>query len=97
MNLRVTVVGKRPKFDLSILAPAQDGSASVQAIGSRQVWADGAWHDAAIYERLVLPVDSVVQGPAILEQPDTTIFVDPDLEGRVDRFGNLLITRKDDD
>jgi N-methylhydantoinase A len=45
----------------------------------------------------MLPVDSVVQGPAILEQPDTTIFVDPDLEGRVDRFGNLLITRKDDD
>ena len=28
---------------------------------------------------------------ALLEQPDTTIFVDPGLVGRVDRFGNLLI------
>jgi len=35
-----------------------------------------------------------VPGPALLEQPDTTIFIDPDLEGRVDQFGNLIISRK---
>jgi len=31
----------------------------------------------------------------LLEQPDTTIFIDPDLEGAVDKFGNLVISRKD--
>jgi N-methylhydantoinase A len=38
-------------------------------------------------------VGAVVAGPALLEQPDTTIFVDPGLTARVDRFGNLLIER----
>ena len=96
MNLRVTVVGRRPKFDLSILAPKTDKGAKVRASGLRQVWSDGAWHDAAVHERLGLPVGTAVPGPAILEQPDTTIFIDPDLEGEVDRYGNLVITRKED-
>ncbi len=95
MNLRVTVVGKRPKFDLSILAPTTDQGTPLEATAFRQVWADGGWHEAATYERLVLPEGTIVPGPAILEQPDTTIFIDPDLEGRVDRFGNLVITRKE--
>ena len=34
-------------------------------------------------------------GPALLEQPDATIFIDPDLTSSVDRFGNLVIARKD--
>jgi N-methylhydantoinase A len=35
-----------------------------------------------------------VHGPAILEQPDATVVVDPDLVARVDRFGNLVIERE---
>ncbi|TQV76172.1 hydantoinase/oxoprolinase family protein [Denitrobaculum tricleocarpae] len=96
MNLRVTVVGKRPKFDLSILAPKTDGKSRAKPTGTREVWADGTWHEAATYERLVLPEGTRVPGPAILEQPDTTIFIDPDLEGLVDGFGNLVITRKEE-
>jgi N-methylhydantoinase A len=56
---------------------------------------DGADLNAAVYERLDLPRDAVIAGPAILEQPDSTIFIDPGLEGRVDRFGNIVITRRD--
>ena len=43
--------------------------------------------------RRMLPVDAVVEGPAILEQDDATIFIEPDLRGRVDRFGNVIIER----
>ena len=32
-----------------------------------------------------------VTGPAILEQSDTTIFVDPGLGAEVDKFGNLVV------
>ena len=53
----------------------------------------GAWHDATIFARLELPVGSVVAGPAILEQPDATVVVDPGLVARTDRFGNLIIER----
>ena len=46
---------------------------------------------AKIYERLDLPVNAKVFGPAILEQPDTTIFIEPKMYGEVDKYGNLII------
>ncbi len=93
LNLRVTVVGVRPKFDLSILAPAPDARIEDSRRGERRVWVSGAWHSAGIYERLALPCGATVRGPAVLEQPDTTVFVDPGLDARVDTFGNLIIAR----
>ena len=94
LNLRVTTVGRRPKFDLTFLAPAPDCRLEQARRGTRRVWVEGAWHEAAIYERLLLPVAATVPGPAILEQPDATVFIEPDLYGEVDRFGNLIIKRK---
>lgn len=91
LTLKVAVIGKRPKLDLALLAPKGGATAP---IGTRKVRFDGKSHDTAIYERLALPVDAVVQGPAILEQPDATTVIEPDLAARVDRFGNLIVTRK---
>jgi N-methylhydantoinase A len=62
-------------------------------IGSREIWFEGEWWDADVYSRLTIPENHVVLGPALLEQPDTTIFIDPGLGGKVDRFGNLIISR----
>lgn len=95
LNLRVAAIGRRSKFDLRLLAPDPDGTFEAARIGSRDVWIDGGWHQAGIYARLDLPVGSAVPGPAILEQPDATIFIEPDLVGIVDEFGNLVITRKE--
>ncbi|HEY8564220.1 MAG TPA: hydantoinase/oxoprolinase family protein [Beijerinckiaceae bacterium] len=94
INLRVTVTGRRPRFDLSLLAPAAGLTVEGARRGTRRVWFSGRWHETAIYARLDLPVGAVIAGPAILEQPDTTILVEPDLEARVDRFGNTVITRR---
>ena len=96
LNLRVAVIGRRPKFDLAILAPTGASTVQDARTGTRKVWVDGGWCEAAIFERLALPVDASIAGPAILEQPDATIFIEPDLTGRVDRFGNLVITRLED-
>jgi N-methylhydantoinase A len=95
LNLRVTVIGRRPKFDLSMLGPSGDGSLEDAKTATRRVWIDGKWWEADVYARLDVPENAVVPGPALLEQPDTTIFIDPDLEGLVDRFGNLVISRKE--
>jgi N-methylhydantoinase A len=93
MNYRVTVIGRRPAFDMALFAPEGGVPADEARIATRQVYAEGAWHAAGIYDRLALAVGEAVAGPAILEQPDTTIFVDPGLTARVDRFGNLIIER----
>ena len=91
LTLRAAVIGERPKFDLAILAP---GAGSTTPTGEREVWFDGKPHATRIYDRLMLPVGSEIAGPAILEQPDATTWIDPDLVGRVDRFGNLILMRR---
>ena len=93
LNLRGAVIGTRPSLDLGLLAPAPDATLAAARRDPRRVYADGAWHDAEVYDRLALPAGARIAGLAVLEQPDTTIFVDPDLAAEVDRFGNLLISR----
>lgn len=92
VNLRTAVIGRRPKFDLAVLAPV---GGSTDVLRRRPVHFGDAWHDTAIHDRLALPVGARIEGPAILEQPDTTILIDPDLVGTVDRYGNVIVTRKD--
>jgi N-methylhydantoinase A len=89
MNLRYARIGVRPKFDLAVLAPV--GVGSTASIGTQRVYHAGQWWDALRYSRLELPVAAVVQGPAILEQPDTTVWLEPGFSARVDALGNLLI------
>jgi len=94
MNWKIAVIGKRPKFDLKLLAPTADASVEKARKGARPVYADGRWQEASLWRRLDLPVGAVVHGPAILDQADTTIFVDPDMKAEVDAFGNLILSRK---
>ena len=54
---------------------------------------DGAWHETKLYRRLELPIGAEITGPAILEQPDTTVLIEPGLVGKVDTYGNTLIER----
>lgn len=91
MNYRVAVVGRRPDLDMKVFAPTGGKPAEACRTGTRRVYARGAYHDAAVYERLELAEGASIDGPAILEQPDTTIFVDPGLSAVVDGFGNLIM------
>src|SRR5262249_47841702 len=91
LNLRVAVVGRRPKPDLIGLAPPPGGSLADAQRGTRRIYVDGGFAEAPVYDRPALPTGAVIHGPAILEQPDTTIFIDPDLAGSVDRYGNVIL------
>ena len=91
INMRVAVIGHRPKLDLSSMAPVSSKNIDQCVTGDRMVWCEGTKVSAKIYERLDLPVNAKVFGPAILEQPDTTIFIEPKMHGEVDKFGNLII------
>jgi N-methylhydantoinase A len=93
LNLRSAVTGKRPKFDPATLAPTTTDMPKPKA--TRPVHFSDAWHDTAIYDRLTLPVGAEISGPAILEQPDTTVLIEPGLIGRVDSYGNTIIEREE--
>lgn len=95
INLRTTVTGVRSKFDLKTLAP--DSLPTEQTMpdpkSRRAVHFKDQWVATAVYDRLSLPVGSIIKGPAILEQADTTVLIEPDLQGCIDEFGNTLIER----
>jgi len=49
------------------------------------------WHEAVIYDRGKLGVGTVVDGPAIIVEMDSTTLVLPEHAATVDSVGNLLI------
>jgi N-methylhydantoinase A len=50
------------------------------------------WHDTPIYRRESLSAGATLDGPAIVEQLDTTTVIEPGDRARVDALGNLEIT-----
>jgi N-methylhydantoinase A len=68
------------------------GSLADARDGSRPVWFDGARHDTPIYRRERLAAGVRFDGPAIVEQLDSTTVVEPGDRVEVDRDGNLIMT-----
>lgn len=93
VSLRTVATGKRPPFDLSVFAPPASASKDKAFKGLRNVYIDGGWREATIWSRLDLPAAFAIEGPAILEQPDATIYVDPGLRALGDSLGNVRIER----
>jgi N-methylhydantoinase A len=92
MSLRTTVIGRRPPVDLHLLASNGTGTLAGAVIGRRPTYFDGSWHETIIYRRDGLPANVELSGPAIVEQSDTTIFIDPPSKAVTDSFGNLIVT-----
>ena len=93
VSLRTAAIGRRPHVDLSVLAPKPGGTLDAARLGSRQVWFDGDWRETSIWSRRSMPVGSLVEGPAILEQADATTVIDPGLVARIDTLGNVIVER----
>ncbi len=91
VSLRVAAIGRRPAFDFSVFAPDAAASLDAAKTGSRKVWFAGGWRDTGVWSRLALPAGAVIEGPAILEQPDATTVIEPGHVGRVDALGNVIV------
>jgi N-methylhydantoinase A len=91
VTLRVTASGRRPALNFSVFAPEASASIEKARRGTRRVWFEGGWRDTEILARLDLPAGATIRGPAILEQPDATIVIEPDMAGRVDALGNVIV------
>ncbi|WP_192253630.1 hydantoinase/oxoprolinase family protein [Mesorhizobium silamurunense] len=93
VNLNTSVTGVRPQIDLSkLIDPA--GRAAMLDDARREirpVWYHGSWHDTPVYAREKLPLDAVIEGPAILEQMDATTVLEPGDHARSDADGNIII------
>jgi N-methylhydantoinase A len=89
VNLRTIVTGRRTGFQTGEVQP---GAATPTPVRRRLVHF-GEWIDTPIYVRADLGPGAELEGPAIIEQPDTTAVIEPGMRIAVDPHGNVMVTR----
>lgn len=92
VNLRTVAVGSRSTAATS-QSPQPPSSQSPRPIGRRPVHFQ-RWHDTPVYQRDDLLPGMSIDGPAIVEQKDTTTVIEPDMSAVVDPYSNLLVKVK---
>ena len=92
VTLRLTAVGAIAKPKLREL-PARGGDVKDALRAVRQVYfaEAGGFVDCSNYDRYKLAAGMVVEGPAIVEEMDSTTIIHPGFLAEVDKYGNLLI------
>lgn len=60
---------------------------------TRNAYADGEYLEHTVYDRYALPPGATFDGPAIIEEPESTTIAGDESTVRVDDFGNLLVHR----
>jgi len=51
----------------------------------REIFCEGEWHEAEIYEMGYLTPGNIIEGPSVVEAPSTTFVVPPGWKARLDR------------
>lgn len=87
-RVRLGVIGLVPPITLPAVPPC---AATPNA--HRAIWHGGTQITAAIHDCAGIGEGTVIEGPAVVEQLDTTIFSLPGWTARADRLGTLHLTR----
>jgi N-methylhydantoinase A len=88
INLRVTIVGVTPKPPFFTQASPASGDPKK---GERPVFDNGETLTASIYGRDDLAPGQSFPGPAVVEGPDTTVYIPPGYSVSVDQWRNLIV------
>jgi N-methylhydantoinase A len=90
INLRVAARGLTSKPDFARSEQAGDDPSAARK-RERRAYFDGGFQEVVVFDGLRLRNGNVVPGPAIVEQPTTTIVVPSDYQLTVDDYDNYLI------
>lgn len=93
VNLNTSVIGLRPPIGLEALLTPGSRKQNLEdaQTGTRKTYFNHDWHETPIFDRESLPETAEIAGPAIIEQSDTTTWIEPGTTGRSDHLGNLII------
>ncbi len=90
VSLRLAGIGRLPKpHQRRIESNGQDPSPAL--VSQRQVYFDGHWRKTPVYGRDLLRANHLLEGPAIVEQLDSTTVILPGQKAEIDAQGNILI------
>lgn len=89
VNLNTAVIGKRKGVPLAALADF--GDATGQPSGRRGVWFASGWRETPVYRRRQIAPGMALEGPAVIEQLDSTTLIEPGDRVAADAIGNLIL------
>jgi N-methylhydantoinase A len=89
VNLRTTATVEREPISIEY-----EGSGDPQT-GTRQAYFDDEFYETPVYAREQLTVDETVDGPAILEQDESTTVIPPSWTGSVQENGAAVLRRNE--
>ncbi|MBY6414621.1 hydantoinase/oxoprolinase family protein [Rhodococcus sp. BP-252] len=99
INVRVTGVGAVPHVRIAeIEKGGDDASAAIKTTTQALFWASETakpeWVETPVYERSQLLAGNKIDGPAIVEQFDSTTIIGMNQHAYVDAVGHIIIERK---
>jgi N-methylhydantoinase A len=94
-GLRITAIGKvnKPVF----IKNGQPASGEVKPRSMRRVFFEraGGFVDTPVYRRADLPAGTVLKGPAVVEQLDTTTVIPTKVQATIDEYLNIILDMRD--
>jgi N-methylhydantoinase A len=94
INYSVTVTGRQERPDLAkSLAAGHDQS--IETRETRRVFLpqQREWAEIPIIDAVHFPAGAKVEGPAIVDESDTTIYIPPGTTAERDEYSNYVLTR----
>lgn len=90
-GLRVSAIGMVPKPSIPVFKPT--GQLKDALKETRPVYFEetNGYVETPVYFRPDIPVDSLIKGPAIIEQLDSTVVIPPGFHAKIDQYKNILI------
>lgn len=92
VTFRLEATGQVPKSEF-LPAPARDEGTAPQPRGTRDMWLSDKkdWTATPLYDRADLAPGDRLDGPAIVEQMDSTTLILAGQRATIDRFANIVI------
>ncbi len=89
VSVEVLLAGDAPSEQRHVVHPVRE----VPRRDTVRMYADGAWHDAALVVREDLQAGDVVTGPAIVAEKNATTVVELGWQARLSALDHLILTR----
>ena len=94
VNISVLGIGIVPRIKLPVLSEGSNKPSEDSYKRSRKINFEGIWVDTPVYEKSKLLMNNVLEGPCIIDQLDTTTVIPPDVQGIVDKLGDITMEVK---
>lgn len=92
VNVRVVSTGEIEELDLESLVTTVGTTLEDAKRGEREIFtADGEYLTTPFYDWAKLDPGHEFDGPAVVEVENSTIWIPPDVHGRIDRYKNAII------